>query len=473
MSMSGITLALGICAAAWYTAGTTSADLIGTLALGTGYLSMAGARRVADSARDGWAARLGARVFSCVVYAGLAAGAAAQGWGEVWPLAIAVLSLVSIRETMTACSGGAETGVAGDGLVKRAILTALAMPAGGRVLVIMVAAPAWGTRVALLGLLDWGIIAIGYGITTRSATWRRGGRRRPAPAPRPAAAAESAESVGLAVLFKPARPAPQSPGVMVEDEPELKPDWAEPHGQPVVVRTRAPVPPAVPAAIAGDGSRASGEAAADWDMDDDEPADWEDEPTAVGPADAIRERALAVVLRCRDDGVIARWFGGLARGQLIPLPPALLALAAVAVLARLGLRDLPGLLILAPAIVMLVAAPGSSHRHDGRLDWLVPGVLQGAQFTYIAALGFASGVPVAVTFTLCAAVALRYADIGSGGSPVLRTKAGHEHGAWLGWDGRMLVCGLGAAMGIAIVAYLALAAYLAALVCWKVADRLR
>ena len=48
--MSGITLALGICAAAWFTAGTRSAGLVATLALGAGYLSMVGARRIADSA---------------------------------------------------------------------------------------------------------------------------------------------------------------------------------------------------------------------------------------------------------------------------------------------------------------------------------------------------------------------------------------------------------------------------------------
>ena len=98
--------------------------------------------------------------------------------------------------------------------------------------------------------------------------------------------------------------------------------------------------------------------------------------------------------------MISRWVGGLVRGQLIPLPPALVALAAVAMLAHLGLRDLPGFLTLAPPLMMLVAAPGSSHWHDGRLDWLVPAVLQGAQYIYIAALGFASGVPAAVTFLL-------------------------------------------------------------------------
>ena len=243
-------------------------------------------------------------------------------------------------------------------------------------------------------------------------------------------------------------------------------------------------------------------------------------PGAAGAPDAADRQRQAAVLRQRDDGLLARWFGQLVRGQLMPLPPALLALAAVAVLAHLGLRDLPGLLILAPALVMLVAAPGASHRHDGRFDWLVPAVLQGAQYVYIAALGFAAGVPAPITFLLCVTVALHYADIGSAGSPVLLAarragsppadrRAGRrapgqparprrsfqqrlgyqrpdrrpaasppagtgaaarppaEQGTWMGWEGRMIVVGLGAAMGVAMFAYLALAGYLGYLICTK------
>jgi Family of unknown function (DUF5941) len=268
-----------------------------------------------------------------------------------------------------------------------------------------------------------------------------------------------------------------------------------------------------------------------------------DEARAAWPAAGAGLSGSAAVLRNRDDGTLARWFGSLVRGQLMPLPPALLALAAVAMLAHLGLRDLPGLLILAPALVMLVAAPGASHRHDGRFDWLVPAVLQGAQYVYIAALGFAAGVPAPITFLLCAAVALHYADLGSAGSPILLgvrragsaqaarrrrrpaaggtaarpgrprrsfqerlgqarpgqpaalagTKAGAqaggqqrpgsralrpqpgaqrppatELGMWMGWEGRMIAVGLGAAMGVAMLAYLALAGYLGWMICCKV-----
>jgi hypothetical protein len=146
------------------------------------------------------------------------------------------------------------------------------------------------------------------------------------------------------------------------------------------------------------------------------------------------------------------------RGQLVPLPPALTGLAAVCVLAALGLRDLPGFLLLAPVIAMLLAAVGSSHPHDGRPDWIVPAALQAGQYIYIAAIGFASGVPAPVVFALCALIAVHYADL-----------AGHaqQHTA-LGWDGRMIATGLGAALGIATFAYLLLAAYVVVLICREV-----
>jgi hypothetical protein len=321
----------------------------------------------------------------------------------------------------------------------------------------------------------------------------------------------------------------------------------------------APGGPAAPSEVAGAAARAAqtdteladqdewdAELAADPQLAPDATQPGQPVP-AGGPAHVVLGESSevsddgqgrAAVLRSRDDGTLARWFGRLVRGQLMPLPPALLALAGVAMLARLGLRDLPGLLILAPAIVMLVAAPGASHRHDGRFDWLVPAVLQGAQYVYIAALGFAAGVPVPITFVLCAAIALHYADRACAGSPILLAAARRpgtlaegrpraprrpprrslqrhlsqqhrsrrepdpdqldpdlqgrpgaarpwagpppgsappvpprpaaELGSWMGWEGRMIACGLGAAMGIAMFAYLALAGYLGWLVCLKI-----
>ena len=113
----------------------------------------------------------------------------------------------------------------------------------------------------------------------------------------------------------------------------------------------------------------------------------------------------------------------------MPLPPALTGLAAVCVLAVLGLRDIPGFLLLAPVAAMLLAAVGSGHRHDGRLDWIVP-VL----------------------------IAVHYADL---------ARHAQQYTA-LGWDGRLIAAGLGAALGIATLAYLLLAAYVGVLICREV-----
>ncbi|HEU5419725.1 MAG TPA: DUF5941 domain-containing protein [Streptosporangiaceae bacterium] len=459
-SVTGISLALGICAAAWFSAGSRAAELNGCLALSASYLAAFAAREIAGEAARGrgraaWVVTLGTRLCDIAALAGLALGALAEGWPGLWPLAVTVLALVAVRETMTACSGPVRFG---DSPAGRAAAAALAMPAGGRVLLIVATAPIWGPRASLLVLLDWGIIAVGYGIGSGTAARRRDRR---APRERP----ERSEPGGLAVLLQPARP------------PERAEAKAGPAGQQPIHVLRMELAPPPRGLSLGDLAPA-GDLASPADTGAAaSPAGGEPGPAAAAAA-AQRQ---AMVLRCRDDGAIARWLGALVRGQLMPLPPALLALAAVAMMAHLGLRDLPGLLILAPALIMLVAAPGSSHPHGGRLDWLAPAVLQAAQYTYIWALGTAAGVPGPVVFALCAVIAVHYADLSSASSPVLpasrrawpllaRMTPGRgacERGAWLGWDGRMIICGLGAAMGIAVFAYLAVAAYLGVLICWK------
>jgi hypothetical protein len=112
---------------------------------------------------------------------------------------------------------------------------------------------------------------------------------------------------------------------------------------------------------------------------------------------------------------------------------------------------------------MLLAAFGSGHPHNGRFDWLVPALLVAGQLVYIAAIGFSFGVWAPVTFTLCALIGLRYVDLGG------RDRRGVASGpaTRLGWEGRMLVIGVGAMLGITAVAFVALSVYVAALVCGR------
>ncbi len=166
---------------------------------------------------------------------------------------------------------------------------------------------------------------------------------------------------------------------------------------------------------------------------------------------------------CRGDGIVSRWLGGLVRGTLPPLLPVLVGLLVTCVLAALGLGNLPGLFILVPVVVMLPPALGARHRHDARLDWLAPPLLQTSECVFLAALGFSRHVAPVLVFALVAAVVMRHADL------AYRVRVGLGIPAdvfGLGWDGRMLLAGLAAAVGLAPFAYALLTGYLWVLFCW-------
>jgi hypothetical protein len=83
-------------------------------------------------------------------------------------------------------------------------------------------------------------------------------------------------------------------------------------------------------------------------------------------------------------------------------------------------------------------------------------------------------VPGPVIFVLGVALLMRYTDLAFPGRPVMRAKPRQpgerrgEQGTALGWEGRLLLAGIAAAMGIATFAYLALTAYLGMLICVRV-----
>jgi len=165
----------------------------------------------------------------------------------------------------------------------------------------------------------------------------------------------------------------------------------------------------------------------------------------------------------RDDGVVARWLGGLVQGRLPPLPPVLVGLFVTCVLTALGLGNLPGILVLTPVEAMLLAGLGACHPHDGRLDWLVPALLEAGECVFLAALGFSHRVPAELVFALLAGVIMRHLDL------AYRARSGHGIPAdrfGLGWDGRMLLAGLAAMIGIVPFVYAALSGYLLVLFCW-------
>lgn len=342
-SMAGISAALGVVAAVWFTAGQPSDSAIGAVAGCASYLAGRTARGLAGPQFGAWPRGAAQRAIGQVagvaveaaIVAALAAGGTAAGQPGLWRLAIIVLILLAIRQVAGSCSDP-EPDVPREASLEGFVWRVLAFPPGGQMLLVAVVTPVWGSQAALTGLAWWSAVALASMVVTRGAV-----------------------------------PA------------ELRP---------------------VPA--------------------------W------------------------RDDGPVATWLGRLVQGQLVPLPPALTGLAGVSVLAVLGLRDLPGFLLITPVIAMLLASVGASHPHDGRLDWLAPSLLMAGQYVYLAAAGFASGVPLALVFLLCALIALHYRAL----------TVGARAGLALGWDGRMLVAGLGAALGVATFAYVLLAGYVAVLV---------
>jgi hypothetical protein len=165
----------------------------------------------------------------------------------------------------------------------------------------------------------------------------------------------------------------------------------------------------------------------------------------------------------RDDGVVSRWLGRLVQGRLPPLPPVLVGLFVTCVLTALGLENLPGILVLTPVEAMLLAGLGACHPHDGRLDWLVPALLEAGECVFLAALGFSHRVPAALVFALLAGLIMRHLDV------AYRARSGRGIPAdrfGLGWDGRMLLAGLAAMIGIVPLVYAALSGYLLVLFCW-------
>src|SRR5260221_14436395 len=174
-SAAGISRALGLGAAAGFSAGTRPDNIRGALALVAGsrawraarWLAGPAASAVGGSARAGAGtlAELGGTVSDCAVYAGLAVGGYEAHWSGTWELAAAVVIAAAVRRTAVAC-GGHVAGPPSDGNpLAKALRGFLAFSPGGRVAVIVVAPPIWGAHATLLILLEWGIIAIAYVIT--------------------------------------------------------------------------------------------------------------------------------------------------------------------------------------------------------------------------------------------------------------------------------------------------------------------
>ncbi|HVB43227.1 MAG TPA: hypothetical protein VNF47_11040 [Streptosporangiaceae bacterium] len=426
-SVTGISLLLALCAAAWFSGGTASDNLSGTVALAGWWLSRGVARRMAVApARSGfggtasgparsstdwlvlpgftwsdgdvadlpdiavggdserrfnWLAVSCSTAAECAMYGGIAAGGAAAGWAGMWPLAVATITCVSVAETVSACCPAGAAGAPGN------VRAHVPDEVWGRVLT-------WFARI-----------------------------RRP--------------SAGLRVLVA-------GLGLAV-------------HGPRVALVSVLAVP--VLSACLAVASRAARRGHASG-----APAD----------GDCLADQArLNVVLASRDDGAVARWAGRLVQGNLAPLPPAVAAIIALTMLASLGMGKLPGVIALAPIMAMLLAAPGSSHPHDGRVDWLVPALLCAGQYLYLAALGFAWSVPGPVIFAACSLTAIWHASLAGSAPAAAEAPADRKEQVariisrpadGIGWEARMFAVAIAGMLGLAAFGYLGVTAYLGVLI---------
>jgi hypothetical protein len=382
----------------------------------------------------GWLSAVSAAAAECAIYGGMAAGSQPTTLIGIWPLAVATVISIATSELLGACLTAAlGAGDPRESGRRAAVIwwagRVLGLPAGLRGLLALLAFAIAGAPAALLAVLALEVVSV---VTTIAML----GRITPARwwAEPPAARV-------TAVVGVPGSPGASSAVQLIA--PDVRIAAAEDEGS--AATTALPTGEASGQAEVTRPARAAG-------------AQMTSE-VAVQPA-AVQATAQDVILALRDDGAAARWAGRLVQGNLMPLVPALGGLVATATLAALGLRNVAGLIALTPPVVMMLAAPGSSHRHDGRFDWLVPVLLALAQYVYLATLGFALGVPRPVVFSACAVIMLWYASLIAGaGSPR------PPHGMFLGWETRMFAIGLAAAFGLATFGYLGLSACLGVFIC--------
>jgi hypothetical protein len=542
-SLSGISLLLALCAAAWFSGGAHDGG-IGMIAMAGWLLVLVAARGLAaymgrqpagasaPAARAAmaratvgagtasgfeWLSAVCAAAAECAIYGGMAAGSHPTILIGIWPLAVTTVISIAISELLGACwraaLGAGDPGESDrTAAARRWTGRILGLPPELRALVALLAFAVAGAPAALFAVLALEVVSVVTTITmlgkiapARGRAGRPGTgsavRTEPAlvrPATARSTAAGSKRAVASTTAGTPASSA-EAPATRVTSIAGV----AGSPGATGAVRiieagTRraagegeAPAASSIAGAtsIAG-ASRAAGpsrtaEAGGRAEAARQARATCADvAPDAAVQPGAGQATAQDVILALRDDGAAARWAGRVVQGNLIPLPPAVAGLIATAMLAALGLRNLPGFIALTPPVVMMLAAPGSSHRHDGRFDWLIPVLLALAQYVYLATLGFALAVPRPVVFSACALVLVWYASViasarregaGPAGPGTGQAAAGPgpgrarpAQGAFFGWETRMFAIGLAATLGLATFGYLGLAAYVGVLICRRV-----
>ncbi|MEV0232287.1 DUF5941 domain-containing protein [Nonomuraea sp. NPDC050786] len=177
------------------------------------------------------------------------------------------------------------------------------------------------------------------------------------------------------------------------------------------------------------------------------------------PDEERRRIQTARLLAYRDDGPLAHMLAGKLGRGLPPVPATLVALLAVAVFVVAGVLKPGPVLLLPVATTLLLVLPTAPRDHLGRFDWLTPPLLRGAEFLTMIAIGLAADAPKWLLFVLVYVVGYHTYDT------VYRTRQSIWPPAWvfhagLGWELRLLIIGVGAALGVLTPVLAVLTAYL-------------
>ena len=551
-ALMGISLGLGLVAAIWFSEPTATAKAVAAVTLLAAFVSSragrflaaapgpllaaigslggpAGSRTSVIQPAGDWLSAAGWAITECAVYAGLAASSGLGGTGPagpasgrfdiaaigadssgVWHLAVAALAVLAVRRMTDLCYERATEGTGGRTRLprssgRRRIERALTLAAGERAVLIIVAGGIWGPRVAFLALIGWGVAATGYLLTARLVGLRDamafGGRSASAmlaPADEGSISLDPAAPFGaLGAMTDGARSGNGAhPGNDVHPDNDARPGDGTRSRQDDGMEDGAEAGAEDDGQTAADDAR-TGESA--FSAVGLRPTGTAREPAArrgPRPRAVVRASGAGYLIAYRDDGPLSLWLGRLVEGRIPPVPPVLVGVFVTVALALLGMGNLSGVLVLTPVEAMLLAGLGSCHPHDGRLDWLVPPLLQVGEYLFLAALAFSRTVSPPLVFALIAAVVLRHLDVAYRARHRIRwpaarpsnrrarkpgraaPPAGRPGLTWpplgpdgrpadvtgLGWDVRMLVGGIGAALGIMPFACIALAGYLWALV---------
>ena len=154
----------------------------------------------------------------------------------------------------------------------------------------------------------------------------------------------------------------------------------------------------------------------------------------------------------RDDGLLADWIGATAGRALRvgEVPLTLLGAAVLGVALATAGRPVPGLVLAAAvAVVVVLVGAGARRSHSGRFSWIVPPLLRLLEYAFLIRLTvLADPDAMPLCFALLSALAFHHYDT------VYRLRQqGVAPPAWTravggGWEGRLVVAALLAALGV-------------------------